>query len=136
MDLLMSGRNNWIFQRLPIESGNKHRFDAAIGTGIHGHGALAGSFEAFMRVAIPEAQDSEARAIAKLGMFPGFHDPFHQCCRGRADDAALFEVTDRAPPGHDAASSWTFAPTMGVGVPKKATPRVAGSAGGGRAGSG
>lgn len=67
-----------------VEAVGQDGFDAAVAAGADVQRALAGGFHAGGRVASGQAQDSEARPVAQLGMRPVGHDRFDELGGGRS----------------------------------------------------
>src|SRR5712691_755191 len=81
----------------PVEPVLQDRVDMAIGAGLDGAGAGTGGLEPLRAVALGEAQDAEARAIALLGMRTIRENRLHQRGGLRADGAGPVDETRGGP---------------------------------------
>src|SRR5256885_17222028 len=81
----------------PVEAVLEDRIDVAIGAGLDGAGPGARRFEPLPAVALGQAQDAEARAIALLGMRTVREDLLDQGGRLGADRARPVDEARRRP---------------------------------------
>src|SRR5437899_7565690 len=81
----------------PVEAVLEDRVDVAIGAGLDGAGPGARRFEPLQAVALGQAQDAEARAIALLGMRTVREDLLDQGGRLGADRARPVDEARRRP---------------------------------------
>src|SRR5437867_841874 len=111
----------------PVEAVLEDRIDVAIGAGLDGAGPGARRFEPLPAVALGQAQDAEARAIALLGMRTVREDRLDQGGRLGADRARPVDEARRRPLQMALVRLWHVGRVGGV-LPADDTPPMRGDA--------